>query len=94
MVEKSSVGVNEGPSLSDMPPVFTPDQMFAPFAGPFKPDAWFAQGFDFFDGESGVRIEFENFGRVGSECSQNIPAGTCTGRANAKMISASAIFKF
>jgi hypothetical protein len=48
----------------------------------------------FFDGESGVRIEFENFGRVGSECSQNIPAGTCTGRANAKMISASAIFKF
>jgi len=48
----------------------------------------------FFDGESGVRIEYENFGRVGSECSQNIPAGTCTGRANAKMISASAIFKF
>jgi hypothetical protein len=48
----------------------------------------------FFDGESGVRIEFENFGRVGSACSQNIPPGTCTGRANAKMISASAIFKF
>ena len=48
----------------------------------------------FFDGESGVRIEYENFGRVGSECSLNIPAGTCTGRANAKMISASAIFKF
>ena len=48
----------------------------------------------FFDGESGVRIEFENFGRVGGECGQNIPAGTCTGRANAKMISASAIFKF
>ncbi len=48
----------------------------------------------FLDGESGVRIEFENFGRVGSECSSNDPPGTCTGRANAKMISASAIFKF
>ena len=60
-------------------------------------DTSFLSGFGaqyFFDGESGVRIEFENFGRVGSECSQNIPAGTCTGRANAKMISASAIFKF
>jgi len=48
----------------------------------------------FFDGESGVRIEYENFGRVGSECSANIPPATCTGRANAKMISANAIFKF
>ncbi len=60
-------------------------------------DTSFLSGFGaqyFFDGESGVRIEFENFGRVGSECSQNIPPGTCTGRANAKMISASAIFKF
>ncbi len=60
-------------------------------------DTSFLSGFGaqyFFDGESGVRIEYENFGRVGSECSQNIPAGTCTGRANAKMISASAIFKF
>ncbi len=60
-------------------------------------DTSFLSGFGaqyFFDGESGVRIEFENFGRVGSNCSQNVPAGTCTGRANAKMISASAIFKF
>jgi len=60
-------------------------------------DTSFLSGFGaqyFFDGESGVRIEYENFGRVGSECSLNIPAGTCTGRANAKMISASAIFKF
>jgi hypothetical protein len=42
----------------------------------------------FLDGENGVRIEYENFGRVGNGCS------ACTGRANAKMISASAIFKF
>jgi len=49
----------------------------------------------FFDGENGVRIEFENFGRVGSECNPNLfPAVSCTGRANAKMISASGIFKF
>jgi hypothetical protein len=60
-------------------------------------DTSFLSGFGaqyFFDGESGVRIEFENFGRVGSACSPNLPPGTCTGRANAKMISASAIFKF
>jgi hypothetical protein len=48
----------------------------------------------FFDGENGVRIEYENFGRVGSECSANVPTGTCTGRANAKMVSVNAIFKF
>ena len=48
----------------------------------------------FFDGESGVRIEFENFGKVGNECSPSIPPGTCTGRANAKMASANLIFKF
>src|SRR5882762_150686 len=47
----------------------------------------------FFDGESGVRIEYENFGRVGNDCNPNLP-GPCTGRANAKMVSASAIFKF
>ncbi len=46
-----------------------------------------------YDSESGVRIEYENFGRVGDECNPNLPA-PCTGRANAKMISASAIFKF
>ena len=46
----------------------------------------------FWDGESGMRIEYENFGRVGSECSANVPI--CTGRANAKMVSANLIFKF
>ena len=46
----------------------------------------------FFDDESGMRIEYENFGRVGSECSANVPI--CTGRANAKMVSANLIFKF
>jgi len=43
----------------------------------------------FFSGETGLRIEFENFGKVG-----NSTCGTCTGRANAKMLSASAVFKF
>jgi len=60
-------------------------------------DTSFLSGFGaqyFSDGESGVRIEFENFGRVGSACSPNLPPGTCTGRANAKMISANAIFAF
>jgi hypothetical protein len=48
----------------------------------------------FFDGESGVRIEYENFGRVGGECNPNFQPAPCSGRANAKMVSASAIFKF
>lgn len=48
----------------------------------------------FFDEESGMRIEFENFGKVGSACTANIPPGTCTGRANAKMLSASLVFPF
>jgi len=52
------------------------------------------RGTVFFDAESGVRIEYEKFRRVGSECSVNIPPATCTGRANAKMIIGSAIFKF
>jgi hypothetical protein len=46
----------------------------------------------FFGGDSGVRIEFENFGKVGSTCSANVT--NCTGRANAKMISVNAIFAF
>jgi len=46
----------------------------------------------FFDDESGIRVEYENFGEVGSACTPSVT--TCTGRANAKMISASAIFKF
>jgi hypothetical protein len=60
-------------------------------------DVTFLSGFGaqyFFGGENGIRIELENFGRVGNECSPNIPPGTCTGRANAKMISANAIFAF
>ena len=60
-------------------------------------DTSFLSGFGaqyFFDGENGVRIEYENFGRVGSECSANVPTGSCTGRANAKMVSVNAIFKF
>jgi OOP family OmpA-OmpF porin len=43
----------------------------------------------FWDGESGIRIEFENFGTVGS-CSIQ----PCTGRANAKMASVNLIVKF
>ena len=46
----------------------------------------------FFDGENGMRIEYENFGKVGSACTPSVT--TCTGRANAKMLSVNAIFKF
>jgi len=44
----------------------------------------------FFADENGIRIEYENFGRVGgvSDCAP------CVGRANAKMASANLIFKF
>jgi OOP family OmpA-OmpF porin len=45
----------------------------------------------FFDEESGIRIEYENFGTVGNACSLS---QACTGRANAKMASASLIVKF
>jgi hypothetical protein len=49
----------------------------------------------FFDGENGMRIEYENFGKVGNECNPNVtPPVPCTGRANARMLSVSAIFKF
>jgi len=46
----------------------------------------------YFGGDSGVRIEFENFGKVGSTCSPSV--ASCTGRANAKMLSVNAIFAF
>ncbi len=46
----------------------------------------------FFGGENGFRIEYENFGGVGSACTPS--ASTCSGRANAKMLSVNAIFKF
>lgn len=49
----------------------------------------------FFAGESGIRIEFENFGTVGNACGTGQILGVdCTGRANAKMASMSAVFKF
>lgn len=43
----------------------------------------------FFNVDTGVRIEYENFGKVG-----NPTCTTCTGRANANMGSISFIFKF
>jgi OOP family OmpA-OmpF porin len=43
----------------------------------------------FFNTDTGVRVEFENFGKVG-----NPSCATCTGRANAKMVSVNALFKF
>jgi OOP family OmpA-OmpF porin len=46
----------------------------------------------FFGGENGFRIEYENFGEVGSACTPSAP--NCSGRANAKMLSVNAIFKF
>jgi len=46
----------------------------------------------FFAGDSGARIEFENVGKVGSTCSSSVTS--CTGRANAKMVSVNAIFAF
>jgi OmpA-OmpF porin, OOP family len=46
----------------------------------------------FFNGETGIRIEYENFGKVGSGCTPGVT--NCTGRANAKMVSVNAIFKF
>jgi len=49
-------------------------------------------GFQYVGEEAGVRIEYENFGPVGSACTPSEP--TCSGRANAKMGSINAIFKF
>ena len=47
----------------------------------------------FFDEESGIRLEFENYGTVGNACtSQNV--GNCTGRVNVKMISVNLLFPF
>lgn len=46
----------------------------------------------FLDDQVGVRLEYENFGTVGG-CDTPGDA-TCTGRANAKMISVNALFKF
>src|SRR5690349_15570842 len=49
----------------------------------------------FFAGESGIRIEFENLGTVGNGCTTGQFLGVdCTGRANVKMGSVSAVFKF
>jgi hypothetical protein len=57
----------------------------------FRPLTGFGAQY-FFDEESGIRVEFENFGKVGTACSASSP--NCTGRANAKMISASLVFPF
>jgi len=46
----------------------------------------------FFGGENGFRIEYENFGEVNSACVPSAP--NCSFRANAKMLSVNAIFKF
>ena len=46
----------------------------------------------FLGGENGFRIEYENFGQVGSPCTPSL--ASCSGRANAKMVSVNAIFKF
>ncbi len=46
----------------------------------------------FFDEGSGIRIEFENYGQVGSACSSN--STSCTGRADVSMLSANLIFPF
>jgi len=49
----------------------------------------------FWDEESGIRLEYENFGQVGSRVDNACAsAGTCIGRANAKMVSANLIVKF
>jgi hypothetical protein len=46
----------------------------------------------FFSGDTGLRIEYENFGQVGNACT---PSSTsCSGRANVKMVSANIVFKF
>jgi len=47
----------------------------------------------FFDEESGIRFEFENYGTVGNACtSQNV--NNCTGRVNVKMLSVNLLFPF
>jgi OOP family OmpA-OmpF porin len=49
----------------------------------------------FLDDEVGVRVEYENFGTVGSVSDCNVPgATTCTGRSNAKMVSVNVLIKF
>jgi OOP family OmpA-OmpF porin len=49
----------------------------------------------FFGGDNGFRIEYENLGKVGNPCPLGTPsAPACVGRANAKMLSVNAIFKF
>jgi hypothetical protein len=45
----------------------------------------------FINEESAIRIEVEDFGRVGSACATGV---ACTGRANARMVSASLVFPF
>jgi len=63
--------------------------------GTLEDEISFLSGFGiqyFFGGDTGMRIEYENFGQVGSVC--NTSTTSCSGRANAKMISANVVFKF
>ena len=43
----------------------------------------------FLNRDFGIRVEYQNLGKVGNE-----RCGTCTGRANAQFLSASALFSF
>ena len=49
-------------------------------------------GIQYLGSEAGLRIEYENFGPVGSACQPS--ASTCSGRANAQMLSVNFMFKF
>lgn len=63
--------------------------------GTLEDEVSFLSGFGmqyFLSGDTGMRIEFENFGQVGSACTPSTTS--CGGRANAKMISANVVFKF
>jgi len=51
-------------------------------------------GFQYLGSEGGVRIEYENFGKVGGPCQPSAPPPNCTGRANAQMLSVNLLFKF
>jgi OOP family OmpA-OmpF porin len=50
-------------------------------------------GFQYLGDESGVRIEYENFGKVGAPI-QPPPGFNSSGRANAQMLSINFMFKF
>jgi OOP family OmpA-OmpF porin len=52
-------------------------------------------GFQYLGDEAGLRIEYENFGPIGSTCNPGqVLSASCTGRVNAKMVSVNGVFKF